>query len=64
MGSSNLVRIDMTEDWYFSTNDLGKIKDTTELVALYVESNPVSDAAPATPADLTVTPEPTAPRMP
>lgn len=37
VGASTLVRIDMTEDWFFTVNDLGKIKDTTELVALYVD---------------------------
>ena len=56
VGASTLVRIDMTEDWFFTVNDLGKIKDTTELVALYVDPNPISPLAPQAPADFTVVP--------
>ncbi len=55
-GMSKFIQIDHTDDWVFSTKDLGELSDATELVGLYIDPDPISNDAPADPTDLTVTP--------
>ncbi len=49
---SNLISIELGEEWDTSMSELGKIGDNLELIGLYVDSNPVDPNAPREVTDL------------
>lgn len=50
---SNLISIELGEEWDTSMTELGKIGDNLELIGLYVDPNPVDPNAPRGVTDLT-----------
>lgn len=55
-GISSLIRFSRNEDWEYEIETVGAVGTDSEIVGLYIDSNPLPKGAPAIAENLTVTP--------